>query len=730
MATTSAASAPQVSPIARKDYSSSLHRRFLVGATVCGILTIGLLAGGAWTLLQGDIARRGDQTLHEAAHRADLVIASALQERGRESQVLALTPQVIAAARQGLARSAALGLPGTPIPTLEQRFAADKSMLVAADTRLRLRELVPHLDAEQVILTDSSGYNVLITDRSADFVQSDEAWWQEAWRTGRSISDAAYDSATRTSVVAVAVTVVDGAAKLGVLKVKFVVTPLVSSLASAGAGVRVDIVDSAGRVLLSSDSTAMGSVLARVSGDAASEHGTVTVGSVVEQAATRTATGTRWTIVAHLPSATLAAPYEAAKRGILGATAALLLVLAGLIFAMHRFLTRRISDPVSQLAAAAEAVAAGDFSVQVRHVSTDDEIGRTARAVAAMVVELRRLAQAIVQSTHETNTMSSDITAGSEEMAATAGEIANTASELSAQATRMAETIGSLAVTAGSLRGLATELETGAGEGVTRNAALRTLATENRSGLDASAASLDTLGNDVLASAQAIEALAEASTEIRSFVTLVRKLARQSKLLALNAAMEAARAGAQGEGFAVVASEVRRLSSMSSDAAERTEAVVNSVLSGIEASRASAGRAVAMADEVRVANARASASFAEIEVAVAEADSWTRSVQQTSSTTRELMAVMTERLDDLTGGTESFAAAMEQVAASSEEQSAATQEIAGAANTLVAAADRLNRLVAGLKLGDAEPARGSAIEPAADAGGSRHAAAELSLSMA
>jgi methyl-accepting chemotaxis protein len=287
-------------------------------------------------------------------------------------------------------------------------------------------------------------------------------------------------------------------------------------------------------------------------------------------------------------------------------------------------------------------------------------------------------------------------------MAAAAGEIAHTASDLSAQATGMAGTIGALARSATSLRELATTLDEGAHEVVARNAALRSLAVENRAGLDASAASLGTLGDDVHASAVAIEALDGASQEIRSFVTLVRKLARQSKLLALNAAMEAARAGEHGEGFAVVASEVRRLSSMSSNAAERTEEIVNGVLSGIEQSRASAGRAVAAAEQVRGATARASQSFAEIERAVAGAETWTASVEQTSAATSQLVAEMTTQLDSLASGTESFASAMEEVAASSEQQSANTEEIAAAANALAAAAERLTRLIANLKIGDVQ----------------------------
>jgi methyl-accepting chemotaxis protein len=708
---TAPAPAPRGSAITPDYSSASLHRRFLLTAALGGTIAILLLAGGAWRLLQRTIDTRADQTLAEAALRSDLVLASAIDARRRETGVLALSPQVVAAARQGTARAAALGLAGADIATAESRFAQTHTLAVAPDTRQMLTVLLPHLAAQQLILTDSSGYNAVVTHRSSDFVQSDESWWQDAWKNGYSISDAAYDSASRASVVSLASVVRDGDRKVGVVKVKFDVTPLVTSLASAGAGVRIDVLDAADRVILSSDSAAMGSLLRGIPAVALTESLRFRTGDVEERAVARASGTNRWRIVAHVPQGSVGAAYRLEKLGILGGAGALLAVLLGLLFAMNRLLTRRISSPLGELAGAAEAVAAGNFTVAVKHTTTDDEVGRLGRAVAAMVMELRRLAVEIASSTRETNTMSSEITAGSEEMAATAGEIASTASDLSVQASRMAETIGALAENAGSLRGLANELEAGAQEGVARNSTLRTLATENRSGLDASADSLGTLEDDVQASAAAIEALADASAEIRSFVTLVRKLARQSKLLALNAAMEAARAGAQGEGFAVVAGEVRRLATMSSDAAERTETIVNGVLSGIESSRASAVRAVEMATEVRSSTTRASASFAEIERAVAEAEAWTASVQQTSTTTSQLVADMTARLETLSGGTESFAAAMQQVAASSEEQSAATEEIAGAANTLVMAADRLSRLVAGLEFEESA----AAAEPASPA---------------
>lgn len=379
--------------------------------------------------------------------------------------------------------------------------------------------------------------------------------------------------------------------------------------------------------------------------------------------------------------------------GCLGAT--LIAIVAGLWVANH-FVRRRVAAPALELVRAAEAVAAGDLSIEVSYTGRD-EIGRLARALSIMVASLRRLGDALAAAAHETASMSVDISSGAEQMAASASEIATTATDLSEQSAAMAESIQTLNAAAEGLERLAAELDAGTREGVDRNTRLRALAGENRSRLDESTQALEALSVDAETSAAAAAALAAASEEVRSFVLLQRKIARQSKLLALNAAMEAARAGDQGEGFAVVAAEVRRLAATSSDAAERTESVVESLLAGIERTRASSDRTVETVRSVRAVTAGAASSFAQIENAFKELERWTASVENTARAAHELARETTQRFGTLATGTDAFAAAMEQVAASSQQQSASTQEIAAAASALSSAAERLAALVASLR---------------------------------
>ena len=705
-------------PVDKSSNAISLRRRYVLtigGAAIALLVGLALLGHAA---LSRSMTQQQDAVLRDAGRRSALLVDRVLAERLRQVDLIAWETSVIEAAQRGTSLSRRRGLPLQTTSALEQRFKATRSQQADSLALEYLLDLLPKLDVAEVMLTDQYGYNAVATSPPTDFVQSDEAWWQNAWRNGTTDAEATEDRATGETVVELARIVKDHGLRAGVVKAKFGLASVDTALVQAGVGttLRVDLIDSVGHIIASS---AGGTRFAKLVG--ASELPPAAVDSIVtfgareapQRGVVSASNGGRWRVVAHADEATTLAPIRRAQTALLGGAAMLLVAIVGALLLVSRSIERRVTGPAAELADLAEAVAAGDLSRQVRSGHGDDEIGRLARAVGAMVAELRRLATALGAAAQETAAMSAEITAGTEEMAASAGEIAHTASDLSQQSNGMAQSIQSLSGSAEELVKIAGQLREGAHEGVERNAQLRDVARESRSKLDESSKALEALSTDVAASAAAIEGLASASLEVRTFVALVQKLARQSKLLALNAAMEAARAGEQGQGFAVVASEVRRLAAMSSEAAQRTEQVMGGVLRGIDASRSTSERSVAAVRQVLEATEHGARSFVAVEDAVASSESWTTSIEKAVASANTLVTEITTRLAQLNGGTESFAAAMEQVAASSEEQSASTQEIAAAAAALSSAAERLSRLVDNLKL---QKAPSSAAAPRDAAG--------------
>ncbi|MBK6457787.1 MAG: methyl-accepting chemotaxis protein [Gemmatimonadetes bacterium] len=215
-----------------------------------------------------------------------------------------------------------------------------------------------------------------------------------------------------------------------------------------------------------------------------------------------------------------------------------------------------------------------------------------------------------------------------------------------------------------------------------------------------------------------LESLARSADEIREFAALVRKMARQSKLLALNAAMEAARAGEQGSGFAVVAGEVRRLAKSSTEAAERTEALVHDVLARTERSRLGAMEGGGVLEATHQRLTRAIIALREHERA------W--HVSATASAEDPLSAgpladALATRLDQFVEESSALGSVVREAHLAAGAQLARTQDVAALAGTLARAAQKGAVLAAAPRL-DA-PAIVTGEAPRGEAGDSREAAA-------
>jgi methyl-accepting chemotaxis protein len=685
--------------------SKSLQRAIVLGAAIAAVAVLGIGALVAMRTAATFLSDRADIRLRDVARRGELVTEQALLERARQVELIGAAPTIVDAARAGGARAAQMGLVGRPIEAVEREMAATRSLAVSDAARRFLQRQLSPLGIAEMFVTDANGFNAVTTEMTSDFVQSDEAWWRDAVRKGLTTAEAEYDESARQTVVSMAAAIHEGERERadGVIKIAFGIGSLDAALAKATENdVRLDVIDSRGRLIASSaqDSERMKAL-------AGSEQLPINPGDTIvrysvanesHRAMINGANARTWRVVAQIDESIVLASLRKARPLIAAALMAVLAFIVATLWTMSRFLDRRISAPVTELATVAEAVASGDLSTAMIGSDANDEVGRLTRATAAMVDDLRRVVSALRDSARETTARAAEITGGSENMAAAAEEMAVTSGDLSRQSTEMADAIARMASDASRLQNIADELASGAHDGVERNAALSALAKENRTRFDASAIALENLASDARASADAVKALAEASEEFGAFVTLVQKMAKQSKLLALNAAMEAARAGEHGQGFAVVASEVRRLAANSADAAQRTETLVRGVLGKVQESRALSARTMDTVIGVLETTQLGMHSFAQVEEAVRGSEAWTASIEQAATTSRELVSDVTARLDEVAKATEAYASAMEEVAASSQEQSASSEQIAAAAATLAAAAAHVSGLVGGFKL--------------------------------
>ncbi|MGZ4624871.1 MAG: methyl-accepting chemotaxis protein [Kineosporiaceae bacterium] len=327
-------------------------------------------------------------------------------------------------------------------------------------------------------------------------------------------------------------------------------------------------------------------------------------------------------------------------------------LMVGLLLGLAGAFRRSVLRPLLQVLDRMADIADGDGDLSARLASSrQDEIGQLAGAFDRFVAGVETVVRSVAQEADALAGSAGELAHESGGFAATAQETAGRARAVSASAAEISDSVAALASSAEEMTASIREIAASA-------------AAAARRGGDAVRLSAET--------SQHVRALGEASAQVEDVVRLIRSVAEQTNLLALNATIEAARAGEAGKGFAVVASEVKQLAAETSAATAQISSRVTEIQAAVEQSIASMNEITSMIDEL-----------GDYQTTISTA------VEQQTSTTSE----MTQRVAAAAAGTTGIATDAASLAVTNETTRQAIQQSASRIESLAATGRDLRSLV-------------------------------------
>lgn len=363
---------------------------------------------------------------------------------------------------------------------------------------------------------------------------------------------------------------------------------------------------------------------------------------------------------------------EALDKAASGRTVSISVILTALVLMslFGYFLMTNIRQSLTEIQSMVKKVESDlDFTVRV-DVRRQDEIGTTTLALNRLLDKLQKNLKTIAESARTVSAASGQMSTASTQVATASHLQSESASDMAATVEEMTVSINHVGERALEANRLSSE----SGE----------LAIRGEQIIGETVDGIRAIADTVNEAAQLIQGLEQHSQEISNVVSVIKDVADQTNLLALNAAIEAARAGEQGRGFAVVADEVRKL-------AERTSASTLDIGNSIAAMRSSAGNAVSSMQLV-VEKVNDGVQKAE------EANQSIRVIGESSRAAVNMVEEITSAIREQATATNSIAAQVEKIAQMSEESSAAAGHSAETAENLDHLATDMQKIVSAYRL--------------------------------
>ena len=310
-----------------------------------------------------------------------------------------------------------------------------------------------------------------------------------------------------------------------------------------------------------------------------------------------------------------------------------------------------------------------DFTVRV-DVKKHDEIGQTTSALNRLLDKLQDNLNSIA--------------AGAQSVAAAANEMSSTSTHVATASTQQSEAASDMAATVEEMTVSINHVADRSLEANRISSESGRLASSGEEVIGHTVEDMNDIASTVNEAAALIQQLEANSQQISNVVAVIRDVADQTNLLALNAAIEAARAGEQGRGFAVVADEVRKL-------AERTSTSTKEISSTIDTMRTSASNAV---DSMQGVVSRVALGVERAQ----EANTSIKQIGEGSRNAVHMVEEITEAIREQGTATNNIAMQVERIAQMSEESSAAAANSAEAAQDLDRLAGDMQRIVSAYRL--------------------------------
>jgi methyl-accepting chemotaxis protein len=328
-------------------------------------------------------------------------------------------------------------------------------------------------------------------------------------------------------------------------------------------------------------------------------------------------------------------------------------------------LQRVISNPIQDISRAASLIAAGDLTVNLPVERRGDEIGVLMVTFGRMVEDLRTQIRGLVEGANVLSAAATDIVASTSQLAASASESAAVVNETTA-------TVGEVRQTA--------QLASQKAKQVSESAQKAAHSSESgRKSTEDVAAGMNRIRQQMEAIAASMMKLSEQSQAIGQIMASVEDLAAQSNLLAVNAAIEAAKAGEHGRGFGVVAQEVRRLAEQSRQATNQ----VRTILGDIQKATTTAVMATEEGGKAVEAGTR------QTEVAGGSIQALTASVSEVAQAATQIAASSQQQMV----GVDQVATAMQSITRATTQNFAGAKQMEAAARNLNDLGQRLKHLV-------------------------------------